>query len=155
MKKSSYYKDYYHRNREKINKYLREWSRKNRDSKNRTQQKYRKKTKNVSGNKSHRSIKGKFRALKYTALKKGKGFNIDLAYYTRIIVKGCYYCKKDLLTETGGNLDRINNDKGYLKRNVLPCCGDCNRTRGDRLTVDETKYIISKLLQYRKRKQNG
>jgi hypothetical protein len=38
---------------------------------------------------------------------------------------------------TGHNLDRMDNDGPYSLENVTICCGNCNRTRGDRFTYDE------------------
>lgn len=57
----------------------------------------------------------------------------------------------DILHQFGG-MDRIDNNIGYTYNNVLPCCGTCNKIRGDRLTVDEMKYVMEKLIEYRKNK---
>lgn len=54
--------------------------------------------------------------------------------------------------ETGVGLDRIDNDsRRYDVTTVLPCCGSCNMTRGDRLTVEEMKVAMDAVLAYRKR----
>ena len=60
--------------------------------------------------------------------------------------KNCHYCKSSILKETGAGLDRINNDKGYIKTNVLPCCGTCNLIRGYSLTVDEMEIAMDAIL---------
>ena len=49
----------------------------------------------------------------------------------------CVYCGG---TENLG-LDRIDNNKGHTKENVLPCCRPCNTMRGDNFTVVEMKKI--------------
>ena len=48
----------------------------------------------------------------------------------------CYYCNLEL-NETGIGLDRLDNKNGYNIDNVVPCCGPCNYTRGNRFTVKE------------------
>lgn len=45
----------------------------------------------------------------------------------------CYYCGK---THKIG-CDRIDNNKGHTKKNVLPCCKNCNWVRGNLFTVEE------------------
>lgn len=62
----------------------------------------------------------------------------------------CHYCggKLGKRCPTGG-LDRIDNAIGYVKGNVLPCCGVCNMTRGTRFTVAETRIMIDALIRYR------
>lgn len=94
---------------------------------------------------------------KYGMLKRsGKAVIITLDEYTEFIMKNpnCYYCFDNVFKFTGGSLDRINNSIGYEVNNVLTCCGDCNKLRGDRLTVNETKHVISELLKYRKENSN-
>lgn len=49
------------------------------------------------------------------------------------LAKECVYCGDN----KNVGLDRIDNTMGHDKKNVLPCCLDCNKTRGDRYTVDE------------------
>lgn len=52
---------------------------------------------------------------------------------------GCSYCGHGFENDLG--LDRIDNSKGHQRENVLRCCGDCNRVRGDRFSLDEMKQI--------------
>jgi len=82
-----------------------------------------------------------------------KPFMLTEEEYSEISSKPCFYC--DLpVTSYGIGLDRIDNDKsiGYTVDNVLPCCGDCNRLRGDRLTVEETVAAVKAVLELRKSK---
>lgn len=81
-----------------------------------------------------------------------KKFKVNLTFgeYIKIIKNPCYYCNNSILSEIGGGLDRIDNSKGYIRNNVLPCCNSCNRTRGDRFTVEEMKIMINAVLNYRK-----
>ena len=54
-----------------------------------------------------------------------------------IINKTCYYCGDD----KNIGCDRIDNNKGHLKTNVLPCCVVCNTTRSNNFTVEEMVKI--------------
>lgn len=78
-------------------------------------------------------------------------FNLTLEEYSALCNLPCYYCS-DVKYNSGYGLDRIDNNKGYTIENVIPCCGDCNVTRSDIYTVEETKVMIEALLEYRKKK---
>lgn len=44
----------------------------------------------------------------------------------------CHYCGK-----SGPNgIDRVDNSKGYLKTNCVPCCKHCNYVKGDLSIAD-------------------
>lgn len=91
----------------------------------------------------------RYTMLKSYAKKKEHPFTINKQEYFELISKPCYYCKNSLLEETGGGLDRIDNNKGYVIENVLPCCGTCNKIRGASLTVEEALVAIRAVLAYR------
>jgi len=83
----------------------------------------------------------KFRGFKFTLAKKE---------YLDLISKPCHYCSGFFpKTQVGIGLDRINNDLGYIKDNVLSCCYTCNSTRNRFFTVEETKVMISKVIEMR------
>lgn len=82
------------------------------------------------------------------------GLHVSYEDCLRLWDNGCFYCQKDVKTEKGVSLDRINNDKGYTLDNVLPCCGDCNIMRSDILTVNEMEIAMTAILDYR-RELNG
>ncbi|MFZ4411491.1 MAG: hypothetical protein ACOYOV_00310 [Bacteroidales bacterium] len=61
------------------------------------------------------------------------------------LIKECYYCNKDLsLTKSGVRLDRINSEIGYIKNNVIGCCGQCNVAKNN-YTLEEFLEWILKL----------
>ena len=66
---------------------------------------------------------------------------------TNLLNENCYYCDK----KKAWGLDRIDNTKGYLLDNVLPCCGGCNVSRHTQYTVQEFKVMIQALLKFRKK----
>lgn len=88
---------------------------------------------------------------RYTRAKNNsrKEFNVSKEFYIDVISKPCYYCFKSLSNETGSGLDRIDNNKGYLEDNVLPCCGNCNSIRSNKLTVEEMQVAMKAILKWR------
>ena len=65
-------------------------------------------------------------------------------------IKNCHYCGDDIIwhkhTKTNGQdvkgarsykLDRMDNDRGYHKDNVVVCCWKCNSGKGSRFTYRE------------------
>jgi len=60
-------------------------------------------------------------------------------FYEWIENSHCYYCGSNE-THTLG-LDRINNDEGHKKDNVVVACELCNSTKGHRFTVEQMKQI--------------
>jgi len=88
---------------------------------------------------------------KYRAKKRKLEFSISLNDYTRLLKNPCYYCGQITFGfEVGCGLDRINNKKGYILGNVLPCCGDCNTHRQDTWTVEEMKIAIEAIRKFRR-----
>lgn len=47
-----------------------------------------------------------------------------------IFAKSCVYCGENDWLKLG--CDRIDNDKPHTPENVVPCCAECNRKRGQR-----------------------
>ena len=65
----------------------------------------------------------KFQAYKSRAKTKGFRFDLTLKDFKGYWKKDCSYCG-DKINTIG--LDRVNNNKGYQKNNVVPCCSTCN-----------------------------
>jgi hypothetical protein len=95
------------------------------------------------------SLKTRFNKAPAEARKRNLSWDIDFEYYCKILNKNCHYCNKTLLDETGSSLDRINNNLGYEINNVLPCCGNCNKIRGHRLTKEEMEVAMKAVLEFR------
>jgi hypothetical protein len=65
--------------------------------------------------------------LKYQAKKRKYKFDIDYEYYEKELTdKPCCYCGS---IDTKHWIDRYDNDKGYTKKNSVPCCEMCNKTK--------------------------
>ena len=80
-------------------------------------------------------------------------FTLTKEDYINLISKPCEYCDNrngNVQDSAGIGLDRINHSFGYTQDNVLPCCWQCNVTRNNLYTVEETKVMISAMLECRK-----
>lgn len=90
----------------------------------------------------------RFRRAKYKAKERGLSFTLSKEEFMVYLEQPCFYCG-DSTVSSGVGLDRINNSLGYELENVLPCCASCNKTRGDRHTVEETLVMINALQKYK------
>lgn len=100
----------------------------------------------------HEKSTSRFRDAKYRAAKRKLFFTLTLNEYEVLIKLPCYYCSGFFgHVYRGVGLDRINNSIGYELNNVLPCCGTCNVSRGDKFTPDEFKAGIKAIIRRRVR----
>jgi len=78
-------------------------------------------------------------------------WSLSIQEYDELTQKTCHYCNRPPSNEYGskmynGNfkyngLDRLNNLVGYRYDNCVPCCKECNHSKGT-MTVDEFKQHI-------------
>lgn len=54
--------------------------------------------------------------------------------FKNIVTKPCSYCG-DIIDNIG--CDRIDNNKGHLQNNVIPCCNTCNWVRSNKFSKEE------------------
>lgn len=59
--------------------------------------------------------------------KKGRENDLDREFVRELIKDGCSYCGE---TEIRMTVDRVDNERGHLKDNVVPACMRCNYVRG-------------------------
>jgi hypothetical protein len=63
----------------------------------------------------------------------------------------CHYCQARIPEEyTGTWLDRRDNTKGYTMDNVVPCCGNCNTIKMNRMSEREMMAVAMVLDNLRK-----
>lgn len=149
--KKQYAKEYYLKHKEKLLKQAKEYYKENKEKINERNSKWLKEQNKQGYSKElyhkHREqkLEGK---KKYHSTKRGRAVNLcsTYAYTDRIKGRGectitpewieeniftskCRYCGKDDWTELG--CDRIDNSKPHTPDNVVPCCCECNKERGD------------------------
>jgi len=130
-----YQKEYNNKNRDRINYLSRTWAK---EHKNETKLYV-------------RTTRSKFNNLKSKAKSRNLYFNINESEYANMIKLSCYYCNGFFsLPETGGGLDRLNNELGYDINNIVSCCEICNKTRNDNWSPEETKIIVQAGITFRK-----
>lgn len=76
---------------------------------------------------------------KYSAKYRNLEFDISYDLFCYFTMGECYYCesapyqvhkiKNGYYIYNG--LDRLDNKKGYLYNNTIPCCGQCNRMKSN------------------------
>lgn len=91
------------------------------------------------------TLKGQYKKARDTAAASNREFTITFEQFSSIRQHNCYYCG-DVLPTSGSGLDRKNNNVGYILYNVVACCTDCNKTKGDRLSFKEME-AVGKLLK--------
>ncbi len=95
------------------------------------------------------SFEQRYQVLKKSARNSGTELKITFNQYKQIVASNlCSYCG-GLLGHTGHGLDRMNSNLGYSKKNVVPCCGQCNSLKSDKLSVQETMTLIDTLKKMR------
>lgn len=100
-------------------------------------------------------IKSLFSIYRGSALRRKLPFSLSLDFFNSIIQEPCEYCgrlpfqiykdKSSYIEIKYNGIDRVDNTKGYIEDNVVPCCGDCNRakrtlSRGEFLTWIKLVY---------------
>lgn len=94
-----------------------------------------------------RSLDGRFKQAAAGARWRFRGkktpeeaWNLTKEMYVVLISNPCYYCECPI-GEVGVGLDRLDNSKGYISGNVVPCCKECNTARNDLFTPVEMEVI--------------
>ena len=89
------------------------------------------------------SSKYYYRSYKESAKKMGREFALTYDNFMKYWQKPCTYCGSEIKTI---GLDRVDNGRGYIEGNVLPCCIICNNMKK---TLD-VKHFINHVLKIRR-----
>jgi len=88
----------------------------------------------------------------YTRYKKSAthrelSFDISIDDFKELWQKPCSYCGEEILTI---GVDRVDNDFGYTKNNIVPCCTQCNLSKR---AMSAEEYILRcmRVAEYTKR----
>ena len=63
---------------------------------------------------------------KHGAKERGLVFELTLQDFKDVANKECHYCGLQAF-----GYDRADNDRGYIRDNVVPCCTICNRAKSN------------------------
>jgi len=91
---------------------------------------------------------GRYLYTKTQAKVRHKEWNLSEIEYTEAISKPCFYCGGSLPIG-GSGIDRLDNMKGYISGNIVPCCATCNNLKNSTLTWQETLVAVRAIQKYR------
>ncbi|AYV75816.1 MAG: hypothetical protein Terrestrivirus3_85 [Terrestrivirus sp.] len=95
-----------------------------------------------------RKIDDILRDFKKGALKMGRQIELSDEEILKIRNKNCAYCNKKVVVDYEHGIDRIDNEKDYLKNNVNPCCAQCNIIKGQKKLEDFLNYCLNIFKNY-------
>lgn len=98
-----------------------------------------------------------FNSYKGAARRRNYEFRLTRDEFKSLVTSNCYYCgKPPERVQYGKNhsygglqrngIDRVNNTKGYILENVVPCCLHCNMSKGVS-TLDVFRVRLEKRVQ--------
>lgn len=102
---------------------------------------------------------------KCSAKKHGRIFEIEISEFRDMASKDCHYCGKSpsnrqyrmyggrKVEYTYSGLDRVDSSLGYFMRNLVPCCGECNKAKNNLPLTDF--YAMVKRIYERHLSQDG
>lgn len=79
------------------------------------------------------TLEQKYRSGVHSARARGHEWQLTMQDYEEVLASNesnCRYCHSPVGEAGGSSLDRIDNSVGYVRGNVVPCCGHCNTMRG-------------------------
>lgn len=102
--------------------------------------------------KTRTGLQNRFTTEANRAGRRGLSWTLTREEFASLRAKTCFYCSSSL-DVYGSGLDRIDNARGYDPDNVVPCCGKCNRVRGDDLTHEEMKVAMDAVVRLRQKQR--
>ena len=67
--------------------------------------------------------------LKSQAKRRRLTCDLPFGFFHELIRRPCHYCGAQ--TEKFRGVDRVDNDLGYIRANVVACCSTCNYMKGE------------------------
>lgn len=104
------------------------------------------------------SFNALFNSYKRAARKRNLKFELSKEDFRKITIKNCYYCggipSNKFLTSIYNNgayvyngIDRVDNMRGYVLDNCVPCCETCNKAK-QTMSVDEFYEWIDRVYHH-------
>lgn len=100
-----------------------------------------------------------YSSYKRQAKNRDYSFEITKEDFIKIINQNCFYCgeipsniiksRSNIENVIYNGIDRLDNKLGYIKSNIVACCGMCNRCKSN-LTLSEWYKWINKIIKYNK-----
>lgn len=100
-----------------------------------------------------------FRNYKTNAIRRKLQFTLSFKNFMKLTQQNCHYCgliPKQIYKSDVDNgdyiyngIDRINNKKGYTKKNVVPCCKMCNMSKYNHTKKEFLEWITRVYLYQR------
>lgn len=72
-----------------------------------------------------------FRAYRNSAKDRGYDFSLTFEEFVDVVSEPCWYCGEYNRLGKMSGIDRVDNSAGYVTGNVVSCCGECNRMKGE------------------------
>lgn len=122
--------------------------------------------KNYEWGKSRKLINGNsalnnlFKKYKTSANRRNYSFEITLEQFENITSRRCYYCGLEPNQYSYSNssktsnyiyngIDRVDNIKGYILENIVPCCKTCNFAKRN-MSKDDWKDWLVRIINFNK-----
>lgn len=86
-------------------------------------------------------IKSKISKLRASARRRGLKVRLMEYEYESLLNLGCHYCGKEVLSENGYCLDRLDSKKDYFLHNCVACCKKCNFAKGSMGFIEFIEWI--------------
>ena len=93
-----------------------------------------------------------FKSYMVSAKERKRDFTLTKDEFRKLTISKCYYCGTEPNQLFGANrsngkykyngIDRKDNNRGYIKENCVPCCGNCNICKGK---MDYEDFILLSL----------
>lgn len=102
--------------------------------------------------KGEASLNALYSVYRIQASKRHLSFELTRDQFKEITKKNCFYCGDEphqkIKNKNGdyiyNGIDRVDNTKGYLIENVVPCCGICNKAKSNK-TLEVFSIWINKV----------
>jgi 5-methylcytosine-specific restriction endonuclease McrA len=95
-----------------------------------------------------------FARYRYECYRRNHFFDLSREQFDLLVGSDCAYCgrppKQVIYGFFYNGIDRVDNRKGYTRKNCVTACSSCNMIKGQHLTFDEMVVAMRAILHLRK-----